>query len=731
MPDGVNVDFSLLGKPPDYVGEYVNAFRAGRDIAAQTARTNALAMYPTNPSGAASGLIAAGDVQGGVALQNNNQADQTHQAQMGEAGALASGNMDAATTAAAGVGPEEVMRVKQFVQTASQAQITAARQRTEAIGTVALALKGDPANGVPGVPLADRLPQAQHALQQMGFDASALTADDVTDAGLATHIASAQTVDQILAQHDKATTAAETHRHNVVTENAPKFSAVGSDQSLVQTSGGSSPQPAGAGGGGGVAAAPLAGPVGDQMRTAAAGMNATPAESAYLNQAAIKESAGNPRAQNGSSTSLFQMHPDTFAAGGGGNINNVGDQTRATLTLARQNGPALQRVLGRAPTSGELYLAHQQGLGGAKALLSAGEDMTAVQALTPVYAKQYGPRAAHVATQAVVRNGGDANMSAAQFAQHVEGYFGGGGGQVSAGQGAMGGGSTAGVAPAAGGPGTVIFRGANVGAPAGPDAAAIKGLTGPAYLATLPGPQQGIVKALSEGRMPLPTGFAISKPYWQQTLQQLSQYDPTFDTANPGNNSRMKTRAAFTSGKEAGNITSINTVVNHLGNLYDDIDRMGNTSFQPFNALAHGVTSAMGNTNYESFETDKQAVSSEIVRTLRGAAGNEADIKAWQTRFDATKSPAQLKQVAQEAVHLIAGRLQPLADQYNQGMGTNKQPFDLLRPDGQAVAQRILGNQGRPVARPAPRPATAGSRVAPTGLGHLTQAQLEAQLAGH
>ena len=50
MTDGVNVDFGLLGKPPDYAGDYVNAFQAGRKLAGEQVVGNAMA--PDPPAGA-------------------------------------------------------------------------------------------------------------------------------------------------------------------------------------------------------------------------------------------------------------------------------------------------------------------------------------------------------------------------------------------------------------------------------------------------------------------------------------------------------------------------------------------------------------------------------------------------------------------------------------------------------------------------------------------------------
>lgn len=227
--------------------------------------------------------------------------------------------------------------------------------------------------------------------------------------------------------------------------------------------------------------------------------------------------------------------------------------------------------------------------------------------------------------------------------------------------------------------------------------------TGEAYLGTLDPQQAAQVKALAEGRMAFPAGFALKSPYWQQMLSAVSQYDPNFDAVNF--NARAKTRGDFTSGKSAQNITSINTVVNHLGSLYDSIDKMGNGDFTPINAFMHAVSPTFGNTNYKDFDAAKGAVSSEIVRTLRGSSGTEADIKYWQDQLNEANTPAQLKATVKQAMHLIAGRLQPLADQYNSGMGTTKDPLELLRPEGQSVARRILdgASPGPKGAAPAPK----------------------------
>jgi hypothetical protein len=122
------------------------------------------------------------------------------------------------------------------------------------------------------------------------------------------------------------------------------------------------------------------------------------------------ESANNPLALNPASgaAGLFQFMPSTAAQYGLSNPYNAAASADAAAHLMRDNQSALTRALGRDPTAGELYLAHQQGAGGAIALLTH-PDESAVAALTPLYGSPSRAQAA------IVQNGGNPSMSAGQF----------------------------------------------------------------------------------------------------------------------------------------------------------------------------------------------------------------------------------------------------------------------------------------------------------------------------
>ena len=113
------------------------------------------------------------------------------------------------------------------------------------------------------------------------------------------------------------------------------------------------------------------------------------------------ESKFNPNAHNDSGASgLFQFMPSTAKAYGLGNPFDASDNADAAARLLKDNAAYLSQKLGREPSTGELYLAHQQGMGGAVSLLSDPARLASEV----------------VGKQAVLQNGGNLDMTAGQFA---------------------------------------------------------------------------------------------------------------------------------------------------------------------------------------------------------------------------------------------------------------------------------------------------------------------------
>lgn len=123
--------------------------------------------------------------------------------------------------------------------------------------------------------------------------------------------------------------------------------------------------------------------------------------SGYLERMAMIESSGNPNARAGSSSAegLFQFIDSTAKQYGLKDKFDPVASTDAAARLASDNARVLKKSLGREPQAWELYLAHQQGAGGASKLLS-NPSAKAVDI---------------VGREAVVNNGGHADMTAGEF----------------------------------------------------------------------------------------------------------------------------------------------------------------------------------------------------------------------------------------------------------------------------------------------------------------------------
>jgi hypothetical protein len=128
----------------------------------------------------------------------------------------------------------------------------------------------------------------------------------------------------------------------------------------------------------------------------------------YLQRLAEIESGNNPRAQNPKSSAkgYFQFINSTgrevgLVGQGFDYRGNPEKELAAAKQFTDKNRQILAQGLGRDPTPGELYLAHQQGAGGALNILS-NPDAKAVDT---------------VGADAVKLNGGNENMTNAEFAR--------------------------------------------------------------------------------------------------------------------------------------------------------------------------------------------------------------------------------------------------------------------------------------------------------------------------
>jgi len=131
-----------------------------------------------------------------------------------------------------------------------------------------------------------------------------------------------------------------------------------------------------------------------------------------VNRLVRKESGWDAAAENTTTNAagLFQINDDVR--------RSVDENIQTGLSMFRDAQQGAQRILGQAATAADAYVMYQQGAGGGAALLSpSNAAKSAEEVLTRVYGN------AATARQAITANGGNLNMTAAQFAQHIRDYF--------------------------------------------------------------------------------------------------------------------------------------------------------------------------------------------------------------------------------------------------------------------------------------------------------------------
>lgn len=216
--------------------------------------------------------------------------------------------------------------------------------------------------------------------------------------------------------------------------------------------------------------------------------------------------------------------------------------------------------------------------------------------------------------------------------------------------------------------------------------------TGDAYLQSLPADQSAQVKALAEGRMQFPSGYALKTPYWQQMLSSVAQYDPNFDAVNY--NARYQTRRDFTSGKSAQQINALNTAIGHLNSLSDAADALNNSRFPGVNKVTNWLSTQSGDKRVNNFDTTRKAVVDELTRVWRGTGGSEKDIETWTQALNDAGSPDQLHGAIAQIGELMQSKINALAGTYAQGMGTTAQATQFITPKSAQVIDALERRAG-------------------------------------
>lgn len=193
-----------------------------------------------------------------------------------------------------------------------------------------------------------------------------------------------------------------------------------------------------------------------------------------------------------------------------------------------------------------------------------------------------------------------------------------------------------------------------------------------------------------------PTKIASLKGGDRQALIQAAmQLDPTFDQAQYTTRANML--KSVTSGSMSNTLNFVNTSIQHLKTLDDQISGLGNFSsgqFGPLTSMANSMhdayNSATQNPARNTFQQTAQAASNELAKFFKGVgATDQAGIAEWQSAIASAKSPEELHAAVQNAItNLLQPKLDTIQQQYKAVMGGKVLP-GFLTPDSVDALKKL------------------------------------------
>lgn len=143
---------------------------------------------------------------------------------------------------------------------------------------------------------------------------------------------------------------------------------------------------------------------------------------------------------------------------------------------------------------------------------------------------------------------------------------------------------------------------------------------------------------------------------------------------------KIKSNAAFSTGKQGDMLRSFNVSISHLNTLDNLVDALGNGDVKLINKASNTFKEQFGQAAPANFNAAKSIVGDEIIKAIIGGGGALADRENAQNQIDRAESPQQLKGVIKTYKELMGGQLKGLKKQYEDTTG-RKDFDDRLSPE--------------------------------------------------
>lgn len=239
------------------------------------------------------------------------------------------------------------------------------------------------------------------------------------------------------------------------------------------------------------------------------------------------------------------------------------------------------------------------------------------------------------------------------------------------------------------------------------EAAKASGVSGEGLYNYLPSSMRNTVKAMIEGRQPLPSTAAMRSPATLALIDAAHAVDPTFDATSWS--ARQAGAKDFTSGKSSEMVRAANQTLAHVGSLLDAMDNLKNGRVPALNAVGNFVNEQTGGGQPGAFRTNAHAVAEEMSKVFKGANLSDAEIRQWEQNLSPNMSPEQQKAQIAKLSELLHGSLAALEEKRVAAIGpmAAAKAGPVIKEEGQKVLERIdnwvKGNGGATTQSAAPQ----------------------------
>jgi hypothetical protein len=168
-------------------------------------------------------------------------------------------------------------------------------------------------------------------------------------------------------------------------------------------------------------------------------------------------------------------------------------------------------------------------------------------------------------------------------------------------------------------------------------------------------------QAIAKGQLPPPSGMALMNPKNQRVLARVMEINPDYDYTTVA--AKKKAAADFASGPLGNALRSVSTANDHLDQLGELVDALGNGNTQIINKAKNAYLTATGNPAPTNFDAIKNIVGQEVVKAIVAGGGSMTEREEAAKTFSTASSPAQLKGAIQHYRMVMGAQADNLMEQ--------------------------------------------------------------------